>query len=288
MIKRVRYEFDNVIETEEYLDGRYGAPGMKRAEKKKATPEDIARVNQYNKEKKARHRLRMYFIVNDYFFTLTYSKDARHQDMKTAKEHFKKFYTYVKKEYKKRGETFRWIRNIECTPSGNWHIHVVLNRIPDTDLIISRAWSHGKVKDKQLLYEKGEFRRLAQYITKDEKTQAKYVEAGILDHKIMEASFMTSRNMPLPEPKVDKLKRWQEEPKPWKGWYIVKETFYEGQNPKTGLRYRHYEMFRLERKEDEGRDLHGDKRKESKAEKRKVRSSGGMPDKKRTSGKMRS
>lgn len=35
--KRVIYEFENVIEVEEYLDGKYGAPGQKRAEKKKAT-----------------------------------------------------------------------------------------------------------------------------------------------------------------------------------------------------------------------------------------------------------
>lgn len=85
---------------------------------------------------------------------------------------------FCKKEYKKRGQELRWIRNIECTPSGNWHIHVVLNRIPDTDLIIAAAWKHGKVRNKQLLYEKGEFRKLAQYVTKNEKTQKKYVDAS--------------------------------------------------------------------------------------------------------------
>lgn len=170
-IRRVTYDLGNVIERQEYLDGRYGAPGEKRARKKKATPEEVEQVNQWTRERKARHRLRMYFKVNDYFFTLTYPKEERPSDMKQAKQDFKEFYLFCKKEYKKRGQELRWIRNIECTPSGNWHVHVVLNRIPDTDLIIAAAWKHGKVRNKQLLYEKGEFRKLAQYVTKNEKTQ---------------------------------------------------------------------------------------------------------------------
>ena len=143
-IRRVTYDLGNVIERQEYLDGRYGAPGEKRAKKKKATPEEVEQVNQWTRERKARHRLRMYFKVNDYFFTLTYPKEERPPDMKQAKQDFKEFYLFCKKEYKKRGQELRWIRNIECTPSGNWHIHVVLNRIPDTDLIIAAAWKHGK------------------------------------------------------------------------------------------------------------------------------------------------
>ena len=81
-IRRVTYDLGNVIERQEYLDGRYGAPGEKRAKKKKATPEEVEQVNQWTRERKARHRLRMYFKVNDYFFTLTYPKEERPADMK--------------------------------------------------------------------------------------------------------------------------------------------------------------------------------------------------------------
>ena len=58
-IRRVTYDLGNVIERQEYLDGRYGAPGEKRAKKKKATPEEVEQVNQWTRERKARHRLRM-------------------------------------------------------------------------------------------------------------------------------------------------------------------------------------------------------------------------------------
>lgn len=280
--KRVIYEFENVIEVEEYLDGRYGAPGEKRAEKKKATPEEIARVNQWNKEKKARHRLRMYFHVNDYFITLTYKKEARPPDMKTVKRHFRDFYTYLRKEYRKRGQELRWIRNIENTATDNWHIHVVVNRISDTDVILSKAWSHGKVRDKQLLYEKGEFRRLAQYITKDEKSQAKYLEEGILDHKITEASYSTSKNMPLPEPDVKKLDRWPKEPKVRKGFYLEKESYFEGKNKFTHYPYRHYTMIRIERREtDVSKNLHSDRGKRTANRKGKVCSNRSSTNKKR-------
>lgn len=272
--KRVIYEFENVIEVEEYLDGKYGAPGQKRAEKKKATPDEIARVNQWNKEKKARHRLRKYFHVNDYFVTLTYKKDARPPDMKTVKKHFRDFYTYLRKEYRKRGKELRWIRNIECTPTDNWHIHVVLNRITDTDILVDEAWKQGRVKDKQLLYQKGEFRKLAQYITKNEKSQAKYVEDGILDHKIKEASYSTSKNMPLPEPKIEKLKRWPKKPKIKKGFCMEKDTDFEGINKVTGYPYRHYTLIRIERREvNAGRDIHRYRNEKASDGKGKVRSS---------------
>lgn len=81
-IRRVTYDLGNVIERQEYLDGRYGAPGEKRAKKKKATPEEVEQVNQWTRERKARHRLRMYFKVNDYFFTLTYPKHYRDANSK--------------------------------------------------------------------------------------------------------------------------------------------------------------------------------------------------------------
>lgn len=284
--KRVTYKFENVIEREEYLDGRYGAPGEKRKEKKKPTPEQVAQINQWNKERKARHRLLKYFKENDYFITLTYPKETRPPNMEEAKKDFRKFYKNAKKEYAKREQEFRWIRNIECTPSGNWHIHVVLNRIPDTDLIVSKAWKKGKVRNVQLLYEKGEFKKLAQYITKDEKTQEKYVEKGVLDHKITEADYSTSRNMPLPDPKVEHLQRWPKEPKPKKGWYIVKESIYEGENKVTGFPFRRYTMVRLERRESrESRNIHRDKRGSNNSGKRKVHRTHRCPDEQRTSNK---
>lgn len=236
---RKTYTFKNVIEIEEYHNGRYGAPGMSRQPKKKATKEQIEKQNQLNKEKRVRHKLRCWFNVNDYFSCLTYEKDARPPDMDTAKQQFAKFIRQVKKEYLKRGHELRWLRNIEVGSKNAWHIHIVINRIPDTDIILSKLWEFGHVKNV-LLYEKGEFAELAKYITKTPQT----------DKRLRESNYSASRNLPVPEPKKKVLlrKTWREAT-PKKGFYIDKDTLHEGINPVTGYPYRHYTMIRVKRRE---------------------------------------
>ena len=49
MYNRDRWIFSNSIETEYKFAGKYGAKGEKRAKRKKATPEQMAKQNQINK-----------------------------------------------------------------------------------------------------------------------------------------------------------------------------------------------------------------------------------------------
>lgn len=91
-----------------------------------------------------------------------------------------------------------------------------------------------------------DFAQLASYITKDEKVGEKKKDGSRAKPRLSESSYSTSRNMPLPEPAVDKLKRWKKEAKPQKGYYIAK--IFEGINPATGYKYRRYTMIRLNRR----------------------------------------
>lgn len=252
MVRRNQYILKNVIEVEEFHDGRYGAPGKKREKKRRATKKDVDRINQWNKEKGARRRLRMYFDTGeDWFTTMTYRREERPPDYATVLKHMKKFMARIRKEFAKRNVTLRWIRNVENTARGNWHIHLVIKDLPGVNLIaiMQQAWPHGRIKDPQQLYTRGEMRDLAAYITKSEKTNRECVAKGIIDHTVAEAHYSTSRNMPLPPPKPDLLKRWKKEVTPKKGYYIDKDSFYEGINPVTGYAYRHYEMIRIVRRE---------------------------------------
>ena len=121
-----------------------------------------------------------------------------------------------------------------------WHVHLVINRIPDTDLILRKAWKKGKIIC-QLTYEKGEFKDLAAYLTKTPET----------DKRLRETSYSTSRNLPLPEPKKKTYVRW----KTWnkiripKGYYLDEESVHEGNNPFTGYPYREYTLLKLKRRE---------------------------------------
>ena len=239
--KRI-WRFPNAVEVMEYHTGRYGAPGQKRQARARPTPEETARYNQKKRETSCRHKLRANFKENDLYVTLTYGKDCRPPDMEMAKEDFRKFIRAVSKEYRSAGLQLKWIRNIEVGTKGAWHVHLIVNRIPEADVILRRCWKHGRVW-YELLYEKGNFRDLAAYMTKTPKT----------DPRLREANYSASRNLPVPDPEERLITRWdtwKEEPvvrkDRQKEWYLDRESFCQGVN-RFGYLYRQYTMLRYRR-----------------------------------------
>lgn len=253
--KRKMYKFrkGDVIDVEEYHDGRYGAPGEKRAKKTKATADDMNYINHQNKMRKCRHKLLEYFDHHDVFATWTYEEKNRPPDMQEALKDFQKAIRGVRKEYKKRDRELFWIRNIERGTKGAWHIHIVINDIgTETAGILKKAWKKGgtyvsEIKLNSKIYDE-DFTKLASYMTKDENTKEKKKNGEYSKPRVKESSYSTSRNMPLRKPKVDKLVRWKPEPKPKKGYYISK--IHEGINPVTGYLYRRYTMIRITKKRE--------------------------------------
>mgnify|MGYP006892992558 CR=1 FL=1 len=53
--------FDSTIEIEEKHTGRYGAKGQEREEKRKATPEEIAKQNQWRRQRDVRRLIKWNF-----------------------------------------------------------------------------------------------------------------------------------------------------------------------------------------------------------------------------------
>lgn len=250
-IKRKEYRFrkGDILDIEEYHDGKYGDPGGKRLKRRKATPEDMIRVNKWNKEKRCRQRLLCYFSPGDLLLTWTYRVEARPPDMESALKDFQAALRKVRREYKKRGKSLFWIRNIERGTKGAWHIHLVVNEIGDSASIVEKAWTKGgtwltEIK-KSKFYDE-DFTSLASYITKDEHSVETKADGTPGKPRLREASYNTSKNMPLPEPHVDKLVRWKKEVKPKKSYYIAR--IWEGINPKTGYKYRRVTQIRLNRR----------------------------------------
>ena len=244
--KQYRYKGGKIIDTEEYHDGRYGAPGQSRERKKKPTKEQMQKVNAWNKAKRCRQRLLEYFSTNDCFATWTYRPENRPLTMEDALKDFQKAIGKVRREYRKRGQELYWIRNIEKGTRGAWHIHLIVNEIGETASILQRAWTKGgiwvtAIKDGK--YQDDDFASLANYMTKDEHSTEEKKDGTRSKLRISESNYNTSRNMPLPEPEVDTLIRWKAEPKPKKGYYI--SQIHEGINPVTGYKYRRYTMIRL-------------------------------------------
>lgn len=249
--KTIKLRNGDILDITENHDGNHGAPGKARQKKKKPTKEEIQKNNAMNKARRTRLRLLQYFCPGDCFATWTYEKNKRPSEMDEALSDFQKAIRKVRREYQKRGYELFWIRNIERGTKGAWHIHLIVNEIGDTASILKTAWKKGGVYTTEIslsekLYDE-DFTKLANYITKDENTQELKKDGTPEKPRIKEANYNISRNMPLPEPKVDKLKRWKEEIKPKKGYYVA--NMIEGINPVTGYKYRRYTLIRFKQQE---------------------------------------
>lgn len=251
MIKRVTYKLrkERVLIVQEYHDGKYGAKGLPRKKKKKATKEDILKVNRWNKTKRCQMRLLEYFEKDDLLVTWTYKVENRPATMKEAIKHFGNAMRKVRREIRKRGYENFYIRNIERGTKGAWHIHFVVKEVGDTASIVQNAWDKGgtwltKIKDSD--YYSEDMLKLAEYLTKDEYSTETKKDGTQSKPRIRESSYRCSQNMPLPKPHLDKLYRWKKEIKPKKGYYIAR--MWEGINPKTGYKYRRYTMIKLDRR----------------------------------------
>lgn len=242
--KRYRFRNSDSIEVERIHPARYGAPGEKREKRKKPTPEDIERQNQTNRKNRIRRWIKEnFFPKEDYWLTFTYKKGKRTK-IGEVKKDFKLLIRWIKREYKKQGYICKWIVRYEIGSKGAGHIHLILNRIPDADIILTELWEQipdsGHI-DMQLLRSKGDYDALADYIAK--KTEGTQYTA-----------YSRSRNLITPEPRIKEIEKLYmlEEPKPEKGYYIDRDSLVMGKNPVTGHRYQHFTMLPLKERRKKG------------------------------------
>lgn len=236
------YIYGDYKEVNKHYPGNYGAPGVKRGNKRKRTPEDIVRQNHRNKVKKVQRLILANFNEGSWHVTLGYAKDCRPPDMKTAKRQISRFCRDVRKEMKKAGISFKWIRVTEQGSRGGWHHHMIVEDIHfngvDTKKLFMKYWTYGRCFYSPL-YEEGGYEQLAEYLVKKDK--------NVTGESCTGATYSRSRNLILPVEKQEMIhrKRWRKEPLPEKGYYIVKDSVYNGENPVTGYPYQHYTMKRI-------------------------------------------
>lgn len=164
----------------------------------------------------------------------------RPETCEEAKAQLRKFLNRMREAYKKAGIPFKWIAVTERGKRGQvLHHHLVIEDIRrdgiDTVKLVKKLWTYGS-EFFSALYEDGEYEKLAEYIVKAETKE--------------EGSWCTysrSRNLKPPVKIVKDVphKRWRDPPVAPEGWYVVKDSVHNGENPVTGQPYQHYTIKKL-------------------------------------------
>jgi hypothetical protein len=243
-----KWTFLNSNEYEYKFAGRYGAKGEKRLPKKKATPEQIQKQNQYNREKYMRRLIKANYAPDDLWITLKYPRGTR-KPLREITKDLRYFHTEMRKEFRKHGEAYKFIIRYEIGAHGGIHIHILINRsqnILHTDLLIKRIWKFGYV-NYETLYEYGGYQRLANYIVKKpNKEQEQQLNLFEEEDRKELIKYSSSRNLIRPQPEQKTYRRWtmqkliENGPKPTPGYYIDIDTIRYGVNEYTGMSYYQY------------------------------------------------
>lgn len=242
MYAKKEYRTQWGICVEEYHSGRYMLPGEKRQPKRKPTPEQMKKSNERQRQKKARLLLLENFSPLDYHTILTYRRDERPERVEDVKQHLARLIRRLRDWFRRQGQTLKWVANIERGKRGAWHIHLVINRIPELDVQLARLWPYGRPKNVLIEDAKG-LDKLAMYITKGSTEERKGEPEADEIH-----AFTHSRNLKIPKPTKKVYKRW----KTWnrekiripKGYYLDPESVEEWADC-LGYMHREYMLYRL-------------------------------------------
>lgn len=144
----IRWIWDcgNTREVEEKHTGRYGARGQKRQKRRKATPEEIAKQNQWKRERDVRRLIKWNFGIGDYWFTLTYKKGSR-PPWKQMQKDMSKFIRKLRDKYKKYGWELKYIYRLEIGKQGGPHVHILVK--PGTCMLPTKSIERGGYQWKQ-------------------------------------------------------------------------------------------------------------------------------------------
>lgn len=236
------YRCGPTIETIKYIPKQYRgeASGIRKEKPEKKTPEEIREANARQAARKLVRKLNANFKPGDLHIILTYAKEER-PDPERAREIVRRFQQLVRKEYKKRGEEYKYILVTEYKRAAIHH-HLVTNNINDGTVtskdIIRKCWraAGGTGRPKYVdLDETGSYEKLAAYLIKE--TSKTYAEDGGWKQR-----YSCSRNLinPKPERRTVTLKKlWNLNPVPKEGYHILQDLTYNGID-KAGYPYQRY------------------------------------------------
>ena len=217
-----------------------GRGGKKRRLKTEPTTEEQAAINRNRQIDTAGILLNGNFGKGDEHIVCGYQKDKRPADRKAAERDRNNFIRRLNYWCEKEGIKLKWFAVTEVGKRGALHHHLVITGglAPKK---LNELWPYGRVHITPL-EENGDYTELAEYLIK--KTDWEYAHIEEMKGR---RRFSTSQNLVRPKPKTKRSKRKQIDtnPKPWKGYYIPKESIYQSKDQYTGADYITYRMVKL-------------------------------------------
>jgi len=189
----------------------------------------------------AKAKLRMLidnnFVEDDYYLTLTFKNQLDPDECKKA---IQKYVRDLRKQYKKQSKELKYIYFAE--EKGHIHFHMLVNRsIELTTNMMRKLWPYGFIKIEYFRGDAEDAIRLAEYHTK---------ERNVFDdtdrQRIFKRTWVKSNNVKQPEEKIKILKatEWKNDVKVPQGYYLDKESYFEGVN-NAGYPFRFYRLIKI-------------------------------------------
>ena len=172
-----------IYQVYKYFSARYGKRGIIPAERQGAYTETQKRINSIRAERKLSWLLAANFVDGeDGFVSLGYmsADKARYQGKKTSphtddelQEDLRKLLRILRREYRKRGWTLKYVYTTEIGKRGGRHVHMVINHFTEFggSYALRQLWAGGVVNG-EALYSGGDYTELASYMTKKAGEQA--------------------------------------------------------------------------------------------------------------------
>lgn len=207
-----------------------GHHNSKRSPKRYITAEKVQQNNDRMAVKKLTRLMNANFSSEGYHFTLTYENEP---DLKEAKKELDRFIKRMGYQMKKEGKEFKWIVATE-SKGHRIHHHFISNASKE---LAEAKWKAGLVF-AQPLNNNPNRNKLANYIIKESQNTFREEETPF------RTRYSHSRNLKVPEVKVEQVNEsylW-DDPQPFKGYYIDKDTVRRYEHPITGLDYLEYMM----------------------------------------------
>ena len=224
------------IEIRKYYNFHVPPPGEHRGAREKPTPERIKKANLRKAETDLRRLMNANFTDEDYSVTLTYRKGEEPSDIGALRDDAASFAKKLSRLYKKNGVLLKYIYCVGAGPHRR-HIHMVISRFADMGKLAD-VWEKGHISMTRL-YSGGNYSDLAAYFIRNaEDTKREELSQGLKPRR----RYNTSHNLIKPKVTKEKIhaKDFRRNPKPRRGYQLVKDSIVSGISDLTGMPYLSY------------------------------------------------